>query len=89
MVEAPGPETYMRVHDALDELGHVTYLDRSGGYLQALIHPEDGPLCTLVAVVEARAVDSVVLISVDPLDNSDPPPIEPLLEELARLVAEG
>lgn len=95
VVEAPGPETYMRVHDALDELGDVTYLDRSGGYLQALIQPEDGPLCTLIAVVEARAIDSVVLISLEPLartrsDEVDhAPSIEPLLQELARLIAKG
>lgn len=95
VVEAPGPETYMRVHDALDELGDVTYLDRSGGYLQALVHPEGGPLCTLIAVVEARAIDSVVLISLEPLastssiDSNEMPPIELLLQDLARLIAEG
>lgn len=95
VVEAPGPETYMRVHDALDDLGHVTYLDRSGGYVQALVQPENGPLCTVVAVVESRAIDSVVLISLEPFTSSptdsgdDAPAIEPLLQDMARLIATG
>lgn len=86
LVEAPGPETFMRVLEALETIGDVTYRDRSG-FLQAMIQPVDGPLCTVAVAIEARAVDTLVLVSLDSMDGSEPPPVEPLLHELARLVA--
>lgn len=87
IVEAPGPETFMRVHDALETIGDVTYRDRSSGFLQAIIQPANGPLCTMAVAIEARAVDSLVLVSLDSMDSNDAPPIEPILQEIARLVA--
>lgn len=86
VVEAPGPETFMRVLDALEAIGDVTYRDRSG-FLQAIIHPVDGPLCTMAVAVEPRAVDTLVLVSLDSMDGSAAPPVEPILDELARLIA--
>lgn len=89
VVEAPGNETFLRVLDALESIGDVTYRDRSGGYLQAMVQPVDGPLCTMVVAIEPRAVDSLVLFSLDSMDSSDAPPIEPILAELARLIEAG
>lgn len=86
IVEAPGPETFMRVHAALETIGDVTYRDRSG-FLQAMIQPADGPLCTMAVAIETRAVDTLVLVSLDSMDGSEAPPVEPILRELARLVA--
>ena len=86
LVEAPGPETFMRVLDALESIGDVTYRDRSG-FLQAIIQPAEGPLCTMAVAIEARAVDTLVLVSLDSMDGQPPPPVEPILHELARLIA--
>lgn len=87
LVEAPGPETFMRVHDALETIGDVTYRDRSAGFLQAIVQPEDGPLCTMAVAIEPRAVDSLVLVSLDSMDGTAAPPVEPILHEMARLIA--
>jgi hypothetical protein len=88
IVEAPGNETFLRVLDALETMGDVTYRDRSGGYLQAIVQPDGGPLCTMVVVIEPRSIDTVVLVSLDSMDSNDAPPVEPILHEIARLVAE-
>lgn len=88
VVEAPGPEAFMRVHDALETIGDVTYRDRSG-FLQAIVQPDDGPLCTMAVAAEPRAIDTLVLVSLDSMDGTAAPPIEPILEELARLISEG
>lgn len=87
LVEAPGPETFMRVLDALETIGDVTYRDRSSGLLQAIVQPAEGPLCTMAVAIEARAVDSLVLVSLDSMDSNEASPVEPILHELARLIA--
>ena len=89
IVEAPGNETFLRVHDALESIGDVTYRDRAAGYLQVIVQPADGPLCTMVVAIEPRSIDSMVLISIDSMDSNAAPPIEPILVELARLIGEG
>lgn len=89
LVEAPGHETFLRVLDALETIGDVTYRDRAGGYLQAMVQPATGPLCTMVVVVEPRAIDTVVLVSLDSMDSDAAPPVDPILEDLARLIGEG
>jgi hypothetical protein len=85
LVEAPGPETFMRVLDALESIGDVTYRDRSG-FLQAIVQPVDGPLCTMAVAIEPRALDTLVLVSLDSMDSNAAPPVEPILHELARLI---
>lgn len=87
IVEAPGNETFLRVLEALETIGDVTYRDRSGGYLQAIIQPADGPLCTMVVAVEPRAVDTVVSVSLDSMDGNPAPSVDAILHELATLVA--
>jgi hypothetical protein len=89
LVEAPGPETFMRVLEALETIGDVTYRDRSAGFLQAMVQPAEGPLCTMAVAIEARAVDSLVLVALDSMDSSAAPSVEPLLHELARLIGDG
>jgi hypothetical protein len=88
IVEAPGNETFLRVLDALETIGDVTYRDRSAGYLQAIVHPADGPLCTMAVAIEPRSVDTLVLVSLDSMDGNAAPPIDPILHELAGLIAE-
>jgi hypothetical protein len=87
IVEAPGNETFLRVLDALETIGEVTYRDRSAGFLQAIVQPVDGPLCTMAVAIEPRAIDSLVLVSLDSMDSNAAPPVEPILHELARLIA--
>jgi hypothetical protein len=89
IVEAPGNETFLRVLDALETVGDVTYRDRSAGFLQAMYQPPGGPLCTMAVAIEPRSVDTLVLLALDPMDGSAVPPIEPLLHELATLIHEG
>lgn len=89
VVEAPGNETFLRMLDALETIGDVTYRDRAGGFLQAIVQPADGPLCTIVAAIEPRSIDTMVFVSLDSMDSEAAPPVDPLLHELARLVAEG
>ena len=87
LVEAPGNETFLRVLDALETIGDVTYRDRSAGYLQAIIHPVGGPLCTMAVAIEPRSVDTLVLVSLDSMDSNAAPAIDPILHQLAGLIA--
>lgn len=87
LVEAPGNETFLRVLDALETIGEVTYRDRADGYLQAIVQPADAPLCTMVAAIEPRSIDTKVLVSLDSMDSEAAPELDPILHELARRIA--
>ncbi|MDZ7679031.1 MAG: J domain-containing protein [Acidimicrobiales bacterium] len=87
LVEAPGNETFLRVLDALETIGDVTYRDRAGGYLQAIVQPADAPLCTMVVAIEPRSIDTMVLVSLDSMDSEAAPEVDPILHELARRIA--
>jgi hypothetical protein len=87
-VGAPPGETFLRLLDALEALGEVTYRDRANGDLHALLHV-DGRRVELAVALEPRAVDTLVVVGVEAHDTGPAVDVDDLLEALAARVRSG
>ena len=79
---------FLALLDAASSLGEVTWADRHAQMVQLVLHPEPGgPACQLVAGLVAVPGGFAIRTALESLEARPAPPLEPLAEQLATLVA--
>lgn len=73
--------------EVADELGEVSYVDRSGGLVQLTVRPPAGPTCWFTLSTHARPGGTVVVATLESIEADPTPPAEPLLLALAEGLA--
>ena len=73
--------------DVAEELGEVSYVDRSGGLVQLTVRPPEGPTCWFTLSTHARPGGAVVVATLESIEAAPTPPAAPLLLELAHALA--
>lgn len=73
--------------DVADDLGEVSYVDRSGGLVQVTVRPPDGPTCWLTISAHARPGGTVLVATLESIEADATPPAAPVVTALARAVA--
>jgi hypothetical protein len=86
---APLDEVYRRLLAAADQLGELTYVDPDARLLDTVITMADGTACSLLASLQGRAHGTEVFFTLEPLGRGRCPPVDPLVAELAALLAAG
>lgn len=61
--------------DAADDIGEITYLDRSAGLIQVVVEFEGGPVCLLLVSMRPRPGRVEAQLEIDSLDATPAPPI--------------
>jgi len=91
VVDADPATVMAALLDAGHDLGDVTYLDRSSGLVEIMVHlrAEDDATavpfaCSVVASLQGRAHGVEVFCTVERLDGHPPPPVAPLVAALAE-----
>ncbi|MGI9602813.1 MAG: J domain-containing protein [Acidimicrobiales bacterium] len=85
-LDIPSDEIFLRLHDALDTLGSVTYSDATDGLLQALLSNGDGASLQLEVDVLRRRDETQLLFTLESLDDRAAPPIETVVASLVEAV---
>lgn len=80
---APAEEVFLRLLDALHDLGDVTYADPENGYLEALVCEGDG---LLAVSLQGRAEATEAFFTLESLRGSPVPPIERVVREVADVL---
>lgn len=88
-VDADAGEVARVLLEVADELGEVSYVDRSGGLLQLTVRPPAGPTCWFTVNAVARPSGTVLVATLESIEAQPTPPPRPLVEALARAVAAG
>lgn len=77
-------ELFDRLLDAAHDVGDVTYLDPEAQIVQLLVTLPDWPPSQLTCQLTSRGGDDVIVSTLDSMDNREAPPIESVVELLAR-----
>lgn len=80
VLEAPADEVFLRLAEALDDVGAVTYVDPNSGYLEALVGDGTGQL---VVSLQGRAYATEAFFTLEQLDSRPAPPIESVVRAIA------
>jgi hypothetical protein len=81
---------FLALLEAASTLGEVTWADRHAQMVQLVLHPEpDGPACQLVAGLVPVSGGFAIRTALESLEARPAPPLEPLAEQLAALVADA
>lgn len=75
--------------EVADELGDVSYVDRSGGLVQLTVRPAEGPTCWFTISVHARPGGTVLVATLESIEAQPTPPPGPLVLALAEALAEA
>jgi hypothetical protein len=79
---------FLALLDAASALGEVTWADRHAQMVQLVLRPDpDGPTCQLVAGLLPVDGGFAIRTALESLEARPAPPLEPLAEQLAALVA--
>lgn len=73
--------------EVADELGEVSYVDRSGGLVQLTVRPPDGPTCWFTLSTHHRPGGAVVVATLESIEAAPTPPADALLLALAEALA--
>lgn len=73
--------------EAADDLGEVSYVDRSGGLVQITVRPLDGPTCWFTFSTHPRPGGAVVVATLESIEAAPTPPATPLVLALAEALA--
>lgn len=88
VVPAPSDEAFARLLDAAHRLGSVSFIDRSSGFLEAVVTVVDGPACSVVISLQGRATGGTeAFVTIEPLGQGPAPPVDPFTAALAASVA--
>lgn len=78
----PG-DVFVRLYQAADQIGHVSYADRDANLLQVTIAETDWAPSQLTAELTSSGELTTVLFSLEPLGVGQAPPIADVVERLA------
>jgi len=73
--------------EVADDLGEVSYVDRSGGLVQLTVRPPGGPTCWFTISTHPRPGGTVVVATLESIEAEPTPPAGPLVLALAEALA--
>ena len=87
----PPGDVFIRLVEAGHQLGEVSYIDRDAGIVQVTFTADNGVVCQLAATVVSGGItssrgDARVEFTLDPLASGKAPPIERVVNRLARMM---
>lgn len=87
----PPGDVFIRLVEAGHQLGEVSYIDRDAGMVQVTFTADNGVVCQLAATVVSGGSatsrgDARVEFTLDPLASGKAPPIEHVVNRLARMM---
>ena len=87
----PPGDVFIRLVEAGHQVGEVSYVDREAGIVQVTFTADNGVVCQLAATVvsggsAAARGDTRVEFTLDPLASGQAPPIEHVVNRLARMM---
>ena len=74
--------------EVADDLGDVSYVDRSVGLLQLTVRPPEGPTCWFTISVHPRPGGTVLVATLESIEAQPTPPAGPLMLALAEALAD-
>ena len=86
-LEVPMDEAFALLLEAAATAGTIGYVDRSLGLLEMLHRSTEGPTCSLLMNLEAAPFRTEVVCSMDSIEASPTPPIEPVIADLLCALA--
>lgn len=81
-VAAPADETFRWLVEAANDIGEITYLDRSGPILEVLCRFEGEPATSLMITLQGRADGTEAFCTVDSIEARPAPPAEAVVDLL-------
>lgn len=77
------PDTaFMRLLEASDELGEISYVDRSSGVFEVIV-PHDGETCSLLVIIEHHRHGAVAYCTLESLERVASPSATSIVGRLA------
>jgi hypothetical protein len=90
LLDASMVEAYAALVEVFHLVGVISYLDRESAVLEAIVTPVPGQATSLLAFLEPSLEGPEVteaVFGVEPLGSHPPAPLDPLVDEIARLLA--
>ncbi len=81
-VAAPADETFRWLVEAANDIGEITYLDRSGPILEVLCRFEGEPATSLMITLQGRSDGTEAFCTVDSIEARPAPPAEAVVDLL-------
>jgi hypothetical protein len=83
------PDAFVALLEVFHLLGVVSYVDRHSAVLEAIVTPRPGEATSLLAFLEPGPEPDITeaVLGVEPLGRHAPAPLDPLVDEVARLLA--
>jgi len=86
IVDAPPDETFGRVLVALDLIGEVSYVDRTGPIAEAIVVLDDGTSHSLVVSFQGRGLGTEVFATLESIERVSSVPPHQVLRTLVRFI---
>jgi hypothetical protein len=88
LLEADEPDAFAALLEVFHLVGVVSYVDRSSAVLETIVTAAPGEATSLLAFLEPwdEGITEAIL-GVEPLGGHRPAPLDPLVDEVARLLA--
>jgi DnaJ domain len=84
VLPAPADEAFLALLEAVQDVGEATYVDAEVGLLETIVGSGSGA-CSLVVSLQGRSNGTTeAFVTLEPLGQGPPPPLAPLVAELAR-----
>ncbi len=81
---APAEDVFLAMYEALQSVGDVTYVDRDGGLLEALVAITQQPPSQLLVTFQGRAHGTEAMFTLTANGNETPPAIGAVVERVAQ-----
>ena len=88
-VAGPPDEVYRRLVEVAQGIGEITYLDPDARLLDTIVTTDEGVACSLLASLQGRTAGTEIFFTIEPLGGETGPAVEPLVAELAALLADA
>lgn len=88
LLHAPPDQAFMRLLEASDELGEISYADRSSGVFEVIV-PHDGETCSLLIIIEHHRHGAVAYCALESLERVASPSATSIVHRLAAALRSG
>lgn len=82
-VDADGALVGRLLFEAAEEVGEVSYVDRSSGLVQVTVRPGDGPTCWLTVSLHERPGGTALVATLESIEALPSPSARPVVQRLA------
>lgn len=82
IVDAPAEETFRLLAEAANDIGDITYVDRSVPILEVLCRFEGEPATSLVITLQGRAAGTEAFCTVESIEARPAPPVSAVVDLL-------